>query len=1230
MAVRPEDIMATRPQVPEGVTAATGGYTDPQQIMTVPPVVPPLGQSPTKLSYEPKPGWQKGYVSMLQDHLQQGMSGAAASVNGYGILIGVNTAANAKKQVETADYAQATQNIHDYANGDGYKQFLANIGGGWEAGQVPSLGAVGAGMGFGAGAALLLGTPPGWGIAFGGGAIMGALAAGHMMYDQHVNRGVDLNTSKVAALASGIGAYALGILGGKATATALGAASSAGVTTLAGRLVANMKVQIPATLVQNLQDSVIKFVSTNAAGVDRPYTLADGMRDMSEAAVQTFATAPINAAGTEVVGRLAGSATVNNFLSEERGSASPFSILPEEAVKALQDKLDEMVAAKKQERDARILGEVVKKQKLNEDQAHFEEKFNAMDASGLDFMMQLGLSPEMHARTYQRWLKLTGNVEQSEALGSDAPGIPIDAAAANEEMGFGKPARQLTDRQKETAEKVKAVKKQLPPAAAAPNEEENQRLVDTALVYMRVLKGAAPKVLAAARNAQAEGREITPEEQAQLDRETMLSTKPDHNKERLQHQLESFLKKNLPWKPGAGMYDSAHRVKLGIAFQYAPPAAVHDLSLALDTLKAAQDSDAYALKLSEIVDAHMQGATGLNAYQLETAAWHASRTMVEINYTNAHGEPDSVHLTLAAVAKYYALMKNADALVGLTSKHGNAYTTGASGLEPHQVSTEEAFEQALASAQIPRTTGVMGSDLVGARKPLEGATYFNMIEGAQSAFDDLGDLLAEDYARLNPGKTLKLQPKGTYGGPVRREGMVEKTGHELQPAMPGDEYEYEQAHRARLTKENPSYTLQRAGLEKFIMPGDLFVELNQRVRSQANWAMVTEPAKLWDAFMGHPDTKNILDARLSGLYTSLKNGYVDAVSGRMEAQGRANKAIDGFMANISIQDLWGKPLQALNHWFTMQRGLMYSYKGKMIPAKMFGDSIWKFWTDGGAARAEMSQWDAARVRYAHKSRIGANVSPDSLTPRTRRIQNAGMAPFPFGDAKAYYAIMAAVRDFVRSEGGGEETANTEAVQAVESLLASSSVAKVSDLGRHPWGKSLKQFHQPEDAIASAVMEKARIAANFPTEENVKNLVRAQVVGSISAGLFALVPLLWKMAFDTKKKADDNAHEWVQKMKFAGLTYPASEIAHGVDSGVGNLGWNEKNQVFELDHPILHAINVLVGLPHDMQEIMSGEETAHHVVLMMTHVVQGLNRPIPKQPLEWLDHLTPKKPPENEQ
>lgn len=272
-----------------------------------PDPVYPAEVSKTGLTTEPVAGWGKA-LENLSAHFALGAGGIAKSVAGLGLAAG-GSFDDAQQMVETHSLMQAQSDSQDYGNSQGF-DLISKQFGGFVAEQLPQMGLGGVVMATGAGVAAIAGAPLAAGVGIGAALFAGTMAIGNHMYND-MQRGTDVNTSRVGALGAGVANAAIAYITGGvlarnvegATAAALASPSiKAALLNTAKRLAVSAGVQFTGGELSAFVDGVTTYIVTRTSHDAKPYTGKEAMDDFGKATATNFGTAVTFGAGGEALG----------------------------------------------------------------------------------------------------------------------------------------------------------------------------------------------------------------------------------------------------------------------------------------------------------------------------------------------------------------------------------------------------------------------------------------------------------------------------------------------------------------------------------------------------------------------------------------------------------------------------------------------------------------------------------------------------------------------------------------------------------------------------------------------------------------------------------------------------------------------------------------------------------------------------------------------------------------
>ncbi len=346
---------------------------------------PPAEQtSPTGLTQEPAPGWQKGFA-VLTDRLTTG--GAQFNQAAAGLMLTAGASMEeADQTVNDTALQEAQQRREDFVNTHAYQNLFKLRDLPWEdknnpevfnladlpgmaIEQVPMLAATaGIGMTGGAMAGAVFGTealatagvlaamtPVGLGALAGG-----ALLAGTVMYGSHVYEQMKRGVPKEHAIMGGI---ISGAIGGVATTVGLGALghllpgaaevvfNNKGFRNSVGELATMMAkgagIDTSAGFIQSSVDAALKYAETHATKVENPVTLAEVLREIAGGTAQSLVLSPVIGGVTTGVGIAAGKSALKKQAQMDT-AISAFNARMEKLVAAH----EQIVAEEKAKRDA--------------------------------------------------------------------------------------------------------------------------------------------------------------------------------------------------------------------------------------------------------------------------------------------------------------------------------------------------------------------------------------------------------------------------------------------------------------------------------------------------------------------------------------------------------------------------------------------------------------------------------------------------------------------------------------------------------------------------------------------------------------------------------------------------------------------------------------------------------------------------------------------------------------
>lgn len=763
------------------------------------------------------------------------------------------------------------------------------------------------------------------------------------------------------------------------------------------------------------------------------------------------------------------------------------------------------------------------------------------------------------------------------------------------ELGTQAEAKALAEAVEKQRQAIAArVEKVFAPTSA----DEMKALIDKALLASRVLPGAGKKLLAAAKKAKVEGRELTEVETAALDKEWLLNMTPHEAKERLHGILSKYMTKHMPWARTAGYTAFNVAGKLGIVFQDVPNP--EPLMRAFDPGPAVDRAQTLHRTYDDMLYDHLSKATGLSKAKVTDLGWKAAHQKIDVEYIGADNQRHPLKITADEAMSYLLWMKNTDALAALRDvKRGNGFTLKTD-LLPGSDSTELVLQKAL-------------EDL--------NPNYVKALQGFETFYDEIGPIFKKVFEEQNPGVELNLQ--SFYGGTIRRRGMNRVETEDLVPTAPGQEFEFS---GKSVGVNDPRFSRERGDSTVYIEPHGAFKNAADRTRVQAHYEAMVEPAKLWNALIRNDEFRYAVETKFGKhLYDSIYQSYKDVITGIPAAKQAYNGWVDRMMTSRSVIKLAAKPMQTLKHWTTLVNFQLYKYDGQLIPGTEFSKGVLDYLANKGKADKMILGWDEVKNRYASVEQISTVIKPESMSPTAQRVQHATMAFFAKGDKDALLPGVWSVYKFVLKKTGDKELAKAEAISSFRNVLASGALDQISDWQKGPILRLFAQFKQPEMRLAQHVLEAQRKAANFPTTENIQAALRVRFISSVSAMLFVLPETLLTVAFKPDQ-AEEAVFRMFQRFRLGNMFPALAEIATSTDTILHNAVFDMHYHHWKPTIGPLEAGTKTIDLVQDVIKLMEGEEDDQLKLVFKTalDLIEGPGNAagigVPETPIKFLRDL----------
>lgn len=717
---------------------------------------------------------------------------------------------------------------------------------------------------------------------------------------------------------------------------------------------------------------------------------------------------------------------------------------------------------------------------------------------------------------------------------------------------------------------------------ALKSQSERLALVEQAALAVRVKQGANP-----------------------LRGRVEISDNPLENNER----TETFLKKTIdrvaPWSRTFGQPFITHDGQLMLAFQDATNAS--ELTKEFGISKAVEEVATLKREYSDIYYGHLTKAVGKSNYDVQKLEHAALTDRFNVDHTDANGQQATIKEITAGEAMSYVLWAdNDDAKAAL--------------FEPqHKGKTGTLVGNGFSQDTIHKLSAALyDSD----------PDYIKALDGLKNFYNEMGPILKAEYEALNPGETLKLQ--WNYGGSIYRDGETEIAVPEdaIKPRIPGGEI------------ADPRFTKKRAASKTFIKPRDAFQNAANRVRQQAQWRGTAEYAPLWHDLMNNKDFKRGIETKFgTAVYKSIKQGYVDSVSGVPAAQDAYGKWLNVVMKARSLSKLGLKPMQMAKHWMTLINFTLHEYNGKLLPSEAFTAGVLDAHLHWDAVSKRVLGWDEVKNRYAKPEEILSQLNSNSMGPLETKIQRGFMKPFEWGDKYSLIAGAHAVYKYVLKETGDPVKAKAEAVRAFKNVLASGSLDQQSAITRNRSAKAVMQFKQAETRLAQNAMDKWRTAKNFPTLDNINKAVRTHILTSIAAALFvlpetALAVITGELSGDDKLKGkeDERVFRFFQRMTLSNMLPLIDDLLTNSTTQLVNSGTKLVNgegtnfPVYDFTIAPADAIKSVYEFQQDATKWIEGDGDLHLIYKTALDAIGSANlvggafpETLPKG-LDWLSQI----------